>query len=55
MWVLQTKKNRIETRYLIQLNSNETDVSNLYKFTTVLSLKFTQMTFFLPKNFQAKV
>ena len=53
MWVLQTE-NRIKTRRLIRLNLNETEVSNLYKFMTVLKSEIYTNDFFPPKKFSCQ-
>ena len=45
------RKHRIKTRRLIQLHLNETGVSNLYKFMTVLKSEIYKNDFFPPKKF----
>ena len=45
------RKHKIETRRLIRLNFNETGVSNLYKFMTVLKSEIYTNDFFIPKKF----
>ena len=48
------RKHRIKTRRLMQLNFNETGVSNLYKFMTVLKSEIYTNDFFPPKKFSCK-
>ena len=45
------RKHKIKTRRLIRLNLNETEVSNLYKFMTVLKYEIYTNDFFPPKTF----
>ena len=45
------RKYRIKTRGLIPSNFNDTGVSNLYKFTTVLKSEIYTNNFFPPKKF----
>ena len=46
-----SRKHRVKTRCLIRLNFNETGVSNLYKFMTVLKSEICTNYFFPSKNF----
>ena len=48
------RKHRIKTRRLIRLNLNETEVSNLYKFMTVLKSEIYTNDFFHPKKFSCQ-
>ena len=48
------RKQRIKTRRLIRLNLNETQVSNLYKFMTVLKYEIYTNDFFPPKTFSCQ-
>ena len=48
------RKHRIKTRRLIQLNLNETEFSNLYKFITVLKAQINTNDFFFPKKFSCQ-
>ena len=50
MWASQTENLELKTRRLIQLNFNETGVSNLYKFMTVLKSEVYTNDFFPPKK-----
>ena len=45
------RKHKIKTKRLIRLNFNETGVSNLYKFMTVLKSEIYTNGFFPPKKF----
>ena len=54
MWVLQ-QKTQNKTRRLIRLNFNETEVSSLYKFMTILKSEVYINDFFFQKYFLAKV
>ena len=48
------RKHRIKTRRLIRLNLNEAEVSNLYKFMTVLKSEIYTNDFFPPKKFSCQ-
>ena len=48
------RKHRIKTRRLMRLNFNETGVSNLYKFMTVLKSEIYTNDLFPPKKFSCQ-
>ena len=48
------RKHKIKTRRLIQLNFNETGLSNLYEFMTVPKSEIYTNDFFHPKKFSCQ-